>query len=85
MVEDYVWFNNVTLRYYRMSVQKDMLNEIVVTYTWSGRCSKKGGKKHICVSSQEEVKRHITYMLNRRNKRGYTLITPTDIRQNNIQ
>lgn len=54
----------------------DMLNDIVLTYTWGGKYSRKRSFKHVPVKSKEEVEIHINYMIKRRNKRGYHLIVP---------
>jgi predicted DNA-binding WGR domain protein len=73
MPEIYHWFNPTNSRYYTITVQRDMLNDKVLTYSWGGRQSKIGGSKSLLVETEEEIQNHITYMMKRRKSRGYHL------------
>jgi predicted DNA-binding WGR domain protein len=72
----YYWLNKEKFRYYTIIVHKDMLNDMVLTYSWGGCNSNRSGKKNIRVTSDEEAEKKISCMMKRRSKRGYQLIAP---------
>lgn len=74
MLDSYYWFNQKNQRYYKILVHKDMLNDIVLTFTWGGKHSRKGNHKHVVVSSQQEVQQQVNSMMKRRCNRGYDFI-----------
>lgn len=72
----YKWLNKEKSRYYTIAVQAQHSNEIVLSHSWGGCNSKRGGNKNLFVQTEEEAQKLIAKMLKRRKTRGYELITP---------
>jgi predicted DNA-binding WGR domain protein len=70
----YEWLNREKARYYKITVEKDGTNDIVLNHRWGGCNSNRGGRKNILVQTEEEVKKFIDKMIKRRKSRGYELI-----------
>lgn len=70
----YEWLNREKARYYKITVEKDGTNDIVLNHRWGGCNSNRGGRKNILVQTEEEVKAFISKMIKRRKSRGYELI-----------
>jgi len=79
MVKTYEWLNREKARYYRITIQKNGVRDIVLNYCWGGCNSNRGGKKNIFVQTEEEVQKFITLMMKRRRTRGYDLVSPAMI------
>lgn len=67
------WLNKEKDRFYTMTLRKHE-QETMVNYAWGACHSNRGGQKSILVRDDEEVVKHINYMLKRRKTRGYELI-----------
>ncbi len=76
MVKVYEWLNREKARYYKIVVQKQKPNKIVLDYSWGGCNSNRGGKKNLLARSEEEVQSYINSMMKRRKSRGYELVAP---------
>lgn len=76
MVKIYEWLNREKDRYYKIIVNRYNSDKIVLNYAWGGCKSNRGGRKDICVTTEEEVHQCIHQMMKRRRSRGYELVTP---------
>lgn len=65
------WLNTKNGRYYKIILQKDMLNDLIMTCIWGGSNSKLGNYSHTVVNSIKDAKKFISNMDARRTKRGY--------------
>jgi len=72
----YEWVNKEKARFYKIIIKKEGNNRIVLDYQWGSCNTKRGGKKKLCVQSEDEAQKYITKMLKRRKSRGYMLIAP---------
>ena len=72
----YKWLNREKSRYYTIIVKKDEPNEIILSHSWGGCNSNRGGKKNLFVQTEEEVQKLINKMMRRRKNRGYDLTHP---------
>lgn len=72
----YKWLNKEKSRYYTIAVQMQHPNEIVLSHSWGGCNSNRGGKKNLFVHTEEEAQNFIAKMMKRRKSRGYELIAP---------
>jgi WGR domain-containing protein len=75
MFNMYEWLNREKSRYYKITVERDGSNNIVINHNWGGCYSNRGGKKNLFVHTEEEAKLIIEKMIKRRKYRGYELIT----------
>jgi len=73
----YEWLNLEKARFYKLKVQADEQNGIILSYLWGGCNSNRGGKKSLCVPTHEEARKLIDKMKKRRKSRGYSLIHPS--------
>lgn len=71
----YQWINKEKSRYYTITINKNE-SKIIMNYSWGGCHSKRGGKKNICVETEDEMQFYIYNMMKRRKSRGYELIAP---------
>ncbi len=71
----YEWLNKEKLRFYKITINKDINDCLVINYHWGSCISNRGGKKDIFVQSEEEVQNYISHMMKRRKSRGYELIS----------
>lgn len=76
MVKTYEWLNREKSRFYRITIEKNGFHDIRLDFRWGGCNSNRGGKKNVCVQSEEEARKHIGYMMKRRKSRGYELVAP---------
>jgi hypothetical protein len=72
----YKWLNHEKSRFYTIVVKKDVTNDIILSHTWGGCHSNRGGKKNLLVQTDDEVQAIIDKMMKRRKYRGYDLIAP---------
>lgn len=75
MQSHYYWLNIKKSRYYKIIIQKDMLNDWILTCVWGGINSRLGNYSHLKIDNENEAKIHIDKMMKHRRKRGYELIT----------
>lgn len=71
----YEWLNIEKNRFYRIVIEKDGANDIILNHKWGSCNSNRGGKKNISVQTEAEMQDFIKKMLKRRKVRGYELIT----------
>lgn len=76
MVNNYEWLNKEKSRFYRISIENNEYVGIMLKFRWGGCNSNRGGKKNVCMSSEEEVRVFMAKMMKRRKSRGYELIAP---------
>lgn len=72
---DYRWQKGHA-RFYRVIIQKDLLNDWILTCIWGGRSNRLGNFKHITLKSLEHGFQFVDLMMKRRKQRGYELLTP---------
>jgi len=70
----YQWLNKEKSRYYTITIQKQSQNEIVLSHSWGGLNSNRGGRKNMLVQTEEELQKCISSMMKRRKSRGYEFI-----------
>lgn len=75
MVKVYEWLNKEKSRYYRISIIQHH-NDIILSHSWGGCNSNRGGKKNLFVKTEEEMTITLNKMIKRRRSRGYELIAP---------
>ncbi|CAB4128110.1 WGR domain containing protein [uncultured Caudovirales phage] len=76
MVKVYEWLNKEKARYYKITIETYENTNIVINYLWGGCHSNRGGRKNICVQTEEEAHKCIAKMMRKRKSRGYELIAP---------
>lgn len=64
--------NKTNGRFYYLSIQKDLLNDIVLTIIRGGSNSRV--VRNICYDSMESIMKELQRLMKRRLKRGYTLV-----------
>ena len=74
MIQLYEWLNREKQRFYKITVQRKGIAEIVLNYHWGSCHTNRGGHKNIYAQTEEEAQRFITNMIKRRKSRGYELI-----------
>ncbi len=72
----YEWLNKEKSRFYKITIEKNGNNDIVLNHKWGGCYSNRGGRKNIYVQTDDEAKIFISRMMKRRKSRGYELIAP---------
>jgi|GEM_PF-2122290 hypothetical protein len=74
MQSHYYWLNKEKARYYKIIIQKDMLNDWILTCVWGGINSRLGNHSHTMLNSIDDAALYIENMLKKRKKHGYELI-----------
>lgn len=70
---EFLWKKG-TSRYYHAIIQKDLFNDLILTFTWGGIDSRLGNKKTILLQTIEEGLEKIKEINLRRLRRGYISI-----------
>jgi predicted DNA-binding WGR domain protein len=70
----YQWLNRAKDRFYKITIEQNTPDNLVLYYQWGSNNSNRGGRKSVSVCSEEEVKNTIDNMMKRRKSRGYELI-----------
>lgn len=73
-IQTYQWLNSAKERFYRIEVQKNDNQGMVLNYKWGSCNTNRGGKKNVFVSGEEEAHKTIQKMMKRRKSRGYELV-----------
>jgi predicted DNA-binding WGR domain protein len=73
MQSNYYWINKEKARYYKILIQKDMLNDWILTCVWGGIHSRLGNYSHLKIDNENEAKIHIENIMKRRKSHGYEL------------
>lgn len=76
MIQVYEWLNREKQRFYKITVQRKGIADIVLNYHWGSCNSNRGGNKNLYVREESEAENYIRQMMKRRKSRGYDLITP---------
>lgn len=66
-----VWMNYNKRRYYTVSIEKDLFDDVVVVRSWGGTDTRRGGMEREVVASQEDGARLLEAISRRRAMRGY--------------
>jgi hypothetical protein len=75
MQSHYYWLNKEKATYYKIILQKDMLNDWILTCVWGGINSRLGNYSHLMVNNENEAKVYIKNIMERRKQRGYELVS----------
>lgn len=73
---DAVWYfsNRAKQRYYRVIIQKDLFETIVVTKVWGSQMRKGGKMVHMPCSSYSQALEYLNKIRKLRMRRGYELV-----------
>jgi predicted DNA-binding WGR domain protein len=69
----YIWLNKNKGRYYKIIIQKDMLDDLILTCVWGSLNNKLGNYTHTVLQNLQDASDFIEGMKARRAKRGYVL------------
>ena len=68
-----LWINKEKQRYYRATLQRDLLNDLIVVQSWGGIGSRRGGMKNQFFADLAQVRAYVKRLHSRRLKHGYIL------------
>ena len=74
MQQPLCWEHPTKRRYYRVSLESDLLDDLVVVRSWGGIGSRRGGVDREVVRSREEGRRLLDAIARRRAQHGYRRI-----------